>query len=252
MVSGASSYASGGSFSSGFLSRSLSSGIGSLTGDLGLPGRYIAGGLGGVIGSHIGGGSALAGLGYGLLVTAVNHEQHCPDCPIETTLDEIVITGQRLKPVIGSVASAAGWVGSGPTSAGAAQYGGGSWLGTNGRYYSNSWGGNGFKFKYSVGTRSYAKYSSKLLNRSGSVFGVPNMMYNLSNVRSGYKSGNAATTRIAISESFSAGIGAFGGVPGIGWTVGWETGRSLSKTNWYNNLFFGQQGRDGLISTENK
>jgi len=48
LVSGASSYASGGSFSSGFLSRSLSSGIGSLTGDLGLP-RYSINNAGKVV-----------------------------------------------------------------------------------------------------------------------------------------------------------------------------------------------------------
>jgi len=54
-------------------------------------------------------------------------------------------------------------------------------------------------------------------------------------------------------ELNSTSISTFAKTPyGLIWTLGWETARSLSKTNWYNNLYFGQQGRDGLISTENK
>jgi hypothetical protein len=153
-----------------------------------------------------------------------------------------------LTKVIGSATiNAAAGIGSAFTAAGNIQAGNGYWLGGNGKYYSSSWGGNQW-----TGGRNSVLTSSRVLKGSGTILGLPSVGYNVTQFGTYYSAGDSFNARRAFSESASAAIGAFGGVPGIGWSAGWEIGRGLSRTAIYNRVFFGPAGRDGLLSTPNR
>ena len=109
------------------------------------------------------------------------------------------------------------------TLGGSFQAGNGYWRGANGKYYNTSWGGNQF-----TGSRNAVRWSSRLLKGAGTAFAIPA----LANIGVDWMNNNIST-RSAISEGSSSAIGAFGGVPGIGWTIGWESGRLLTSLPWY-------------------
>lgn len=249
IIGGLNSHFSGGGFGSGFLSGGISSGFGSaFNGSSGF-GSYVGGGLSGGFASLAGGGNFLFGAGQGVLTTAFNHRQHgngCPDCPMKVTGPQVTISASRIvNPQGGTTLYAGSIIGAGLNAAGGLQSSNGYWRGIDGRYYSNDWGGNGFKFKYSAGTRAYAQFSSQALNYTGNSLAIANYGYTVYQYTQ-----NQVSTPTLVGEGVSTGVTMAAPFPyNVAWGIGWEGGRFITSRRWYTRFVWGEGGRDGLIST---
>lgn len=109
--------------------------------------------------------------------------------------------------------------------------------------YNQSFNGNG----YTGGKIAHAKFWSKGLDYTGKLMGA----YQARSILLDYQAKKINTT-IFLGEQSSNLYSTFGGIYGAMWGIGWESGRVISKTDWYHqNLFlmFNPAGRDGLLST---
>ena len=103
----------------------------------------------------------------------------------------------------------------------------GIWMGRNFKLYKLTWGGNRFvggKFKF-------GKKTSKNISRLGYLLGL----YNAINIYNQYKNNKISASEMIIEE-FVNGLGTAGGLYGASFNLGWELGRVVSTTNWYQNL----------------
>ena len=100
----------------------------------------------------------------------------------------------------------------------------GTWLGKNGKFYDQSWGGNGFtggKFKF-------GKNLSTTFKWGGNVLGL----YNAGVIYEEYNAGNINTAQFALEEASNA-YSTLGGIYGAAWGIGWEAGRYVTQQSWY-------------------
>ncbi len=226
LVGGLGSSLSGGSFGAGFASSALGSGMGSALHGASPLVQLVGSGLAGLGGSVIAGGNPWVGLGQGLALGALNHLSHTGDPIVDGgTLPTVTVTAPSSAPKISYVTGAGAIVGSALTATGHAKYGGGVWRGNNGKYYSTNWGGNQW-----TGGRSVAKFSSTALRATGTAFGAVNYLGIGVQYANGYIGGGRFIAELGSNTATT-----FGGLAGVAWGIGWESGRVLTSTRTYQN-----------------
>ena len=225
LIGGISSAANGSSFGSGFLGSAVSSGFASgLSGASGFL-QYGGGAISGGLSNALSGGNFLIGAGQGLGIAALNHNGGCPpgvDCSSLMDID-VTISAQR-NAFVGNATAAASALGSISASVGYIFQNNGEWLGSNYKYNSMTWQGNG-----ATGGRSVATNTSKVWKQGARGFGYFNYgVIGYQRATGQISSGQAAWE--ATSTSISTFTPPIVSVP---WTVGWEGTRLASTTSWY-------------------
>ena len=105
-----------------------------------------------------------------------------------------------------------------------------SWLGKNGKFYSNSWGGNGS----TGGKYKWAKANSKTIGWAGKALGI----YGMYNTHEQLMSGDLGIPRYAIEQGVNT-YSTFGGYWGACFGIGWELGRAIVNSQWYQENIYG-------------
>lgn len=105
----------------------------------------------------------------------------------------------------------------------------GTWMGKNFKMYQQTWGGNGF----TGGKLKFGKKVSSGFKIGGYGLGL----WNAYSVNSQHSSGQI-TDRQMYMEQGSNVLTTIGGLYGAGWGVGWELGRAISNTGWYQEAKF--------------
>ncbi len=105
----------------------------------------------------------------------------------------------------------------------------GTWMGKNYKIYSQDWGGN----KYTGGKNKYGKKMSNYFRYLGYGIGAYSA-YEIENKRINEDIGWTEWTIEQGSNAFST----LGGAPGAAWGIGWEAGRAITNTEWYQELKF--------------
>ena len=105
----------------------------------------------------------------------------------------------------------------------------GTWFGKNGKFYDQSWGGNG----YTGGKNMFANKLSTKISVIGKIAGG----YNAYNIYEQYNSGEMDVPQLIFEEASNA-YSTLGGAYGIAWGVGWESGRLISQQSWYQRAKF--------------
>ncbi len=233
-LGGISSELSGGSFGSGFLSGAFSSGFGSATSGLGGVGAYAGGAISGGVGSYLGGGNVLAGVGRGLLITALNHQSHggpCDGCPEHPSIpydDAPIISATRMP----------------NQSRAALKFGfafASSAISSAGQQYTTPT----YSFPRNAMYKDLAKFRNSVYSKAANGIAYANLgvtAYDTYN-------GNASKVTLA-GEVITTGIVTRAPFPyNVAWGIGWETGRIITNRKWYLDAVWGPGGRDGLMST---
>ena len=237
LVNGFTNELSGGSFSDGLLSGSISSLIGSSFDGSSSVGQTIGSGLAGGLSSLASGGSFLQGAGHGLIISALNHQSHgdpnCPDCIDGGNYIEVTISAKRPK-YIGSLAAVTSFIGAGASGFSYNHVNNGNYKGVNGNYYSiRSQGWNQYTGTKAHMNKTITKATvSGLASKGIGVAGMANTTYN-------WQQGKLTNTAYTI-EMISAGISTFAPAPvSIPWTIGYEgLGRNgIARFEWYQKRF---------------
>jgi len=105
----------------------------------------------------------------------------------------------------------------------------GIWMGKNFKLYSHTWGGNGT----TGGKNKYAKNTHNTIKWAGRVLGAWNA-YSITKQR---MSGEITNKQLILEQSSNT-ISTLGGPYGAAWGVGWEIGRSITNTGWYQEVKF--------------
>jgi hypothetical protein len=102
-------------------------------------------------------------------------------------------------------------------------------MGKNFKLYKQTWGGNGF----TGGKYKFAKKASTGLKVTGWALGA----YNAYKVDEQYRNGEIETAWM-LAEQGSNAYSTFGGLYGAAWGIGWELGRAVTNTGWYQEAKF--------------
>lgn len=100
----------------------------------------------------------------------------------------------------------------------------GTWMGKNFKIYSQTWGGNGAvggKLKFGKRTHGYFKKAGRAL-----------FAYNAYEYLKQYSDDEINTSQFLMEEASNI-FSTFGGLPGLGWGIGWELGRQITYTGAY-------------------
>ena len=106
----------------------------------------------------------------------------------------------------------------------------GTWMGKNGKFYDQSWGGNqytGGKYKFSKNMSDGIKWGNRAV-----------ALYNAGDIYSQYADGNINDVQFALEETSNVISTALPGLYGFAWSVGWEGGRAISNQPWYQQAKF--------------
>lgn len=227
--------AQGGNPFSGFVSGATSSIIGSFSSHIGAGGSamLIGGGLSGGVGAAITGGKFWQGVQQGLITTGLNHLAH----PIYMAYapqeigefgggDPVVKVQPKSQPspfaeFEGVGLSLVGFLSEGSQSI---LYNKDSWFDLKQfKSYSHKFHGN----QYTGLRTSSAKYSSRL-----NIFGKLLGGYNQVNLSKGYFNKSLSFGTFAAESGVNL-YSTFGGIYGAAVGVGWEMGRYITNTSWY-------------------
>lgn len=99
-----------------------------------------------------------------------------------------------------------------------------SWMGKNGKFYSQDWGGN----KYTGSMNKFARATSLNIGLAGKVIGG----WNLYSTYKYYDSGEISSKEFLLEEGVNV-FSLFGGVYGAAWGIGWEAGKYVTNQSWY-------------------
>ena len=121
-------------------------------------------------------------------------------------------------------------------------------MGKNYKVYQQSWSGN----QYTGGKNKYGKRMSNMWKWVGRGIGAINAYDNWNE----HTQGRLENDRYYI-EQISNAFSTFGGPTGGAWSIGWEAGRVLTRTDWYQerkyNFFYDQwERRYGEPSSSNE
>lgn len=105
----------------------------------------------------------------------------------------------------------------------------GTWMGKNFKMYKQTWGGNGF----TGGKNKFAKTTSNTIKWGGRALGA----WNGYQIHKDYVTGEIGTGWM-IAEQSSNAYSTFGGLYGAAWGIGWELGRTVTNTSWYQEAKF--------------
>jgi hypothetical protein len=105
----------------------------------------------------------------------------------------------------------------------------GTWMGKNGKFYNQSWGGN----QYTGGQYKFAKGISDKLSIAGKVAGAAGIVNTVVDYAKGSVDGYQATLDL-VSGAYST----YGGLVGAAWGVGWEAGRYVTQQSGYQKAKF--------------
>jgi len=105
----------------------------------------------------------------------------------------------------------------------------GTWMGKNFKMYKQTWGGN----KYTGGKNKFGKKMSGAMEWTGRGIG----MWSAWNVWSAWRK-NEISIGWMITEEASNAYSTFGGLKGAAWGIGWELGRTITNTEWYQKFKF--------------
>lgn len=108
-----------------------------------------------------------------------------------------------------------------------------TWMGKNYKIYQQSWGGN----QYTGGKNKYGKKMSNYFRYLGYGIGA----YSAADIHQKRINGDINWTEWSIEQSSNA-FSTVGGQLGAAWSIGWEAGRAVTNTEWYQetkfNLFY--------------
>ncbi len=105
----------------------------------------------------------------------------------------------------------------------------GTWMGKNFKIYNQAWGGN----VYTGGKNKFAKTTHNAIKWTGRALGAWNA-YSISEQR---RSGNISNMQWTLEQGSNA-YSTLGGIYGAAWGIGWELGRSITNTSWYQETKF--------------
>ena len=100
----------------------------------------------------------------------------------------------------------------------------GTWMGRNFKVYKQTWGGN----KFTGGKNKFGKATAKKIGWAGNTLGA----WNALSIETKRQRGEISNTQSALEQGSNA-FSTFGGVQGAAWGVGWEFGRVITNTEWY-------------------
>ena len=103
----------------------------------------------------------------------------------------------------------------------------GIWMGKNLKLYNLKYHGGG------IGGMKFSKISSRTFESAGWILGAWNA-YSIEDERQNGKIGWTKWTE----EQTSNAISTLGGLEGAAWSLGWESGRIITNTEWYQNMKF--------------
>lgn len=124
----------------------------------------------------------------------------------------------------------------------------GTWMGKNFKMYQQTFHGNG-----SVGgMNKFGRTTSNAIKWGGRILGAWNA-FSINEQRRNGQIDNAQWS----TEQGSNAISTLGGIYGAAWGVGWEAGRSITKTEWYQkakfNMYYNYwEGQIGSPSQSNE
>lgn len=231
LAGGIISYAQGGNPISGFVSGATSSLVGSFTTHLGggATATIFGGGLTGGIGAAITGGNFWQGMQQGLITTGLNHVMH----PITDFFDQqdptkVTTASPNTQPIEykfpefeGLGLGLVGFVNEGSQNL---IYNKTTWFDfRQGKTYSNKFFGN----QYTGLKSNSVKMSSRM-----SIFGKLLGAYSQTNLIMNRK--QIGNFNFVIESGVNA-ISTFGGINGAAVGLGWEMGRYITNTSWYQN-----------------
>ncbi len=104
-----------------------------------------------------------------------------------------------------------------------------TWMGKNFKIYKQTWGGNGV----TGGKNKFGKATSNRIKWGGRALGV----WNAFKIQQDYASGEISTGWMLIEQGSNA-ASTMGGVYRAAWGFGWEIGRSVTNTEWYQEAKF--------------
>ena len=108
-----------------------------------------------------------------------------------------------------------------------------TWMGKNYKIYQQSWGGN----QYTGGKNKYGKKMSNTWKWIGRGMGAVNAY----SVWNEYRNDQINTDKFLMEQTSNV-YSTFGGPTGAAWSIGWEAGRAVTNTEWYQetkfNLFY--------------
>ena len=108
----------------------------------------------------------------------------------------------------------------------------GTWMGKDFRFrtiYGRAGNGN----QYTGGKYKFGKNVSNKFKWGGNIIGA----YNVYKLYDEYNSGNINDTQLVLEETSNA-YSTLGGLYGVAWGVGWETGRLVTQQTWYQRAKF--------------
>jgi RHS repeat-associated protein len=105
----------------------------------------------------------------------------------------------------------------------------GTWMGKNFKMYQQTWGGNGF----TGGKLKFGKKVSTGFKIGGYVLGI----WNAYSVNSQHSSGQITDGQMYMEQGSNV-LTTVGGLYGAAWGVGWELGRAITNTGWYQEAKF--------------
>jgi len=105
----------------------------------------------------------------------------------------------------------------------------GTWMGKNFKMYKQTWGGNGT----TGGKLKFGKKVSTGIKVGGYGLGI----WNAYNIRQQNKSGQITDGQMYMEQGSNL-ITTMGGIYGAAWGIGWELGRAVTNTEWYQEAKF--------------
>ena len=105
----------------------------------------------------------------------------------------------------------------------------GTWMGKNFKMYQQTWGGNG----YTGGKLKFGKKVSTGIKVGGYGLGI----WNAYKINSQHSSGQISDGQMYMEQGSNV-ITTVGGLYGAAWGVGWELGRAITNTGWYQEAKF--------------
>ncbi len=102
-------------------------------------------------------------------------------------------------------------------------------MGKNFKFYQQTWGGN----RFTGGKNKYAKNTSNAIKWGGRVLGAWNA-YSINEQRRNGQINNIQWGMEQASNAYST----LGGLYGAAWGIGWELGRAVTNTSWYQEAKF--------------
>ena len=123
-----------------------------------------------------------------------------------------------------------------------------TWMGKNYKVYRQTWGGN----QYTGGKNKYGKRMSNYFRYLGYGIGA----YSAANINQERMNGDIGWTKWSIEQTSNL-FSTLGGTIGAAWGIGWEAGRAVTLSQWYQerkyNFFYDQwERRYGRPSSSNE